>query len=347
MSASTSAAAAIWQAAPALWLAYVFAVGAVVGSFLNVVIARVPKGESVVHPRSRCPRCQKPIAWYDNVPILSWVILRARCRSCGLPISVRYPIVEALVGVLALAIAKQFGPTPTALAFFLCAAALVALAYIDLDTWLLPHEITLPLIALGLASPLWNRALALPLSGLITGLPMLALAFLSSWGGALAGGLFLASIAFIGERLGREWMGWGDVWLLAGIGAWLGLPALLPVMMLASVQGAILGLVLLAAGKALGARAQPPADRSLVPQASPAPPESPAPAAESLATAPSAVDRDPASAAAAPDEDDADWVPPATAVPFGPFLVLAALEQLLLGDQLWAAWMSLLSRLLP
>ena len=245
---------ALVSAAPRLWLAYAFAVGSVVGSFLNVVIARVPAGESVVHPRSRCPRCKNPIAWFDNLPILSWLILRARCRNCGLPISIRYPIVEALVGILAVAIAQQFGPTLAALGYFLCAAALVALAYIDLDTWLLPSEITLPLLGLGLLSPLWNQALALPLTGMLPSLRPLWLAFISSAGGALAGGFFLAAIAFIGERLGREWMGWGDVWLFAGIGAWLGLPALLPVMMLASVQGALVGIALLLGGKALGAR---------------------------------------------------------------------------------------------
>ncbi len=341
----------VFAAAPGLWFGFAFAVGAVVGSFLNVVIARVPAGESVVHPRSRCPRCKQPIAWFDNLPIVSWLALRARCRHCKLPISIRYPIVEALMGVLAIAIAREFGPTLSALAFFLAASALVALAYIDLDTWLLPHEITLPLLAVGLLSPLWNGALALPLTGLIPGWPSLALALISSAGGALAGGLFLAAIAFMGERLGREWMGWGDVWLLAGIGAWLGLPALLPVMMLASVQGALVGIVLLLAGQALGARpdATPPATD----------PMNDAPAPQSRTAAPSADARDvsPAVAVAQDEgeaakgavepEDDEEWVPPPTAVPFGPFLVLGALEQLLLGDRLWSAWISLLARLLP
>jgi len=305
--------------APRLWLAYAFTVGAVVGSFLNVVIARVPRGESIVHPRSRCPRCLQPIAWFDNLPILSWIFLRARCRRCALPISVRYPIVEALMGVLALAIAERFGPTLTGLGYFLCTAALVSLAYIDLDTWLLPSEITLPLLGVGLLSPLWNQGLALPLAGLFPALRPLLVAFISSVGGALAGGLFLAAIAFIGERLGREWMGWGDVWLLAGIGAWLGLPTLLPVMMLASVQGALVGLGLLAGGKALGARTE---DAGGEPEAS-------------AAEAPGA----------AKEGDDEEWVPPPTAVPFGPFLVLAAIEQLLVGERLWSAWMNLLARI--
>jgi leader peptidase (prepilin peptidase)/N-methyltransferase len=330
------------QQAPHLWLAYAFAVGAVVGSFLNVVIARVPAGESVVHPRSRCPRCQNPIAWFDNIPVISWVLLRARCRSCGLPISIRYPIVEALLGVLAIAIATQFGPTLAALGYFLCAAMLVSLAYIDLDTWLLPSEITLPLIGLGLLSPLWNPTLALPMQGIFPAMRSLPLAFLSSVSGALAGGLFLAAIAFIGEKLGREWMGWGDVWLFAGIGAWLGLPALLPVMMLASVQGAIVGIVLLAAGKALGAResgaiAQQARETEKVV-------DSQLLAQQSLASKASAGVSAGADGLAGADDED-DWVPPPTAVPFGPFLVLGALEQLLVGERLWAAWMSLIARL--
>src|SRR6266436_2254043 len=144
---------------PVAFTLWVFAVGAVVGSFLNVVIARVPKGRSIVSPGSRCPRCGSPIAWYDNIPVLSWILLRARCRNCGLPISPRYPLVEVLTGVLAVAVFRRVGPSWTAVGYFAFAAALVALAYIDLDTWLLPHQITWPLLALGLASPLWNRQL--------------------------------------------------------------------------------------------------------------------------------------------------------------------------------------------
>src|SRR3954467_1068458 len=94
---------------PVAFALWVFAVGAVVGSFLNVVIARVPKGQSIVSPGSRCPRCGNPIAWYDNIPVLSWLLLRARCRKCGQPISVRYPLVELLTGVLAVAVFRRDG----------------------------------------------------------------------------------------------------------------------------------------------------------------------------------------------------------------------------------------------
>src|SRR3954463_7171009 len=106
----------------ALW---VFATGAVVGSFLNVVIARVPKGQSIVSPGSRCPRCGNAIAWYDNIPIVSWILLRARCRKCGQPISSRYPMVELLTGVLAVAVFKRDGLTWVGVGHFGLVAALV------------------------------------------------------------------------------------------------------------------------------------------------------------------------------------------------------------------------------
>src|SRR6478736_988948 len=142
----------IAEQAPHLFLGFCFAFGAIVGSFLNVVIARVPEGLSVVSPPSRCPRCKSAIAWYDNVPIVSWLLLRARCRGCGLPISARYPLIELLGGVLAMAIAWRYGPTREGLAAFVFSMLLLALAFIDLDTWLLPYELTLPLLALGLLS---------------------------------------------------------------------------------------------------------------------------------------------------------------------------------------------------
>jgi leader peptidase (prepilin peptidase)/N-methyltransferase len=288
---------ALADAYPRTVLAFAFAFGAVVGSFLNVVIARVPAGLSIVKPGSRCPRCGAEIAWYDNIPLLSWILLRARCRGCALPISARYPVVELLAGVLALAIAKRFGPTPVALGYFAFAAMLVALAWIDLDTWLLPHEITWPLVATGLASPLWNRALPFRLAIV----------------GAVCGFAVFSAITLFGEKvLKRELMGWGDAWLLAGICSWLGLGALLPVVLLASLQGALIGGLLLALPG--GRKDSPPADGAAATPAVEPPPGDPGDG----------------------------WTPPRHAVPFGPFLALAALEQLLLGDALAAIWMRLL-----
>ncbi len=263
----------------ALWVALV---GLCVGSFLNVVIARVPAGQSVVRPRSRCPRCGKPIRWYDNLPVVSWIVLRARCRDCGAPISIRYPVVELLGATAALGALWHRGPTLEALAEFTFVALLLALSAIDLDTWLLPHALTWPLLGLGLLAAAAGIAPA----------PTFASA---AWGAGVGFGLF-AAVAVIGKWLaGREAMGFGDVWLLGGLGAWLGVASLLPVILLASIQGALVGIALLALGRAqTGVR----------------------PASQ------------------APSSRDDDWVPPRNAVPFGPFLALGALEWLYLGPLL-------------
>lgn len=291
------------QAMPVTFALFVFALGAVVGSFLNVVIARVPRGESVVSPASRCPRCKSAIRWYDNVPVLSWIVLRGKCRDCGLPISPRYPMVELLVGLLAVGIVRQLGPTWVALGYFAFAAALVSLAYIDLDTWLLPSQITWPLLALGLVSPLWNRGLG----------------FRDAIAGAAVGYGLFAGIALFGEKvLEREVMGWGDVWLLGGIGAWLGWEALLPVVLMSAVQGAVVGIVLLWLGKGETGEAPPregPPGEADVP-------------------------------VVAGQEPEDEWVPPKNAVPYGPFLALAALEYLLAGARIVSTWDSAMQRLL-
>jgi leader peptidase (prepilin peptidase)/N-methyltransferase len=267
-----------------LLAAYATLVGAVVGSFLNVVIARVPAGQSVVRPRSRCPRCQRPIAWYDNLPVLSWLLLRGRCRGCALPISWRYPVVEVLGGLLGWAAFQRHGFTAAALAEFAFTALLLALAAIDLDTWLLPNVLTWPLIALGLGAGAFGLSAAPSPSS-------------AAWGAGLGFGAFW-TISFVGEKvLKKEALGFGDVWLLAGLGAWLGALALLPLVLLASTQGAVIGLLLMAVGKA-----QPG------PEAARPPTSAPAPASTSA--------------------DEEDWVPPRNAVPFGPFLVAGALEWL-------------------
>jgi leader peptidase (prepilin peptidase) / N-methyltransferase len=287
--------------------AYVFVIAACVGSFLNVVVARLPKGRSLVRPGSACPRCGSPIRWYDNIPIVSWIWLRGRCRNCALPISLRYPLVELLTAILALAIFHRIGLGLPAVGYSVFACALVALTFIDLDTWLLPHQITWPLLALGLASPLWNPQLR----------------FVEAAVGALAGTAVFAAIALFGEKvLHRETMGWGDVYLLGAIGAWLGWQALLPVILLAAVQGSIVGGLLLWLKRDQRAGSATPA-RERTNAAKPGP--GGAPAAEAAG--------------------DDDWVPPPHAVPFGPFLALAALEQLLFGGALEQGYFDLLERL--
>ncbi len=263
--------------------AWVVAVGAAVGSFLNVVIARVPAGESIVAPGSRCPRCGVPIRWWDNLPVISWLVLRGRCRRCGAPISPRYLLVEVLGAAAAFVAWRRHGHGAAAGAELVFVAFLLALAFVDLATWLLPHALTWPLLGVGLVA----SALG------ISAAPSLA----SSAAGAALGFAVFAAIAWIGKRVARkEAMGFGDVWLLAGIGAWEGARALLPVVLLASIQGSVVGVALVAIGKA---------------QPGPGPD---APAA---------------------DDDDA-WVPPRNAVPFGPFLALGAVEWLWLSGPLAA-----------
>jgi leader peptidase (prepilin peptidase) / N-methyltransferase len=264
--------------------AWVLAVGAAVGSFLNVVIARVPSGESVVSPRSRCPRCRAPIAWHDNLPVVSWILLRGRCRRCAAQIPARYLAVELLGAAAAFLAWQRHGLSATAAAELACVALLVALSFVDLATWLLPYALTLPLLGTGLVASALGRSAA----------PSLA----SSAAGAAGGFAAFALVAFLGKAIARkEAMGMGDVWLIAGIGAWLGIGALLPVVLLASIQGSVVGLLLVVLG-----RAQP----------------------------------GPAPGAPPPGEDDA-WVPPRNAVPFGPFLALGAVQWLYLAGPLTAA----------
>jgi leader peptidase (prepilin peptidase) / N-methyltransferase len=257
--------------------------GAAVGSFLNVVIARVPAGESIVRPRSRCPRCRAEIAWYDNIPVISWLLLRGRCRRCRAPIALRYPLVELLVAAAALGAFARHGPAWAAVTELVFVALLVALAFIDLDTWLLPHALTWPLIATGLVAAALGVAPA----------PSVASAAL----GATIGFGTFGLVAWLGEKvLKREALGWGDVWLLAGLGAWLGMGALLPVILIASITGSVVGIALILLG-----RGQPGPEPDAKPSGS--------------------------------QPDDA-WVPPKNAVPFGPFLVLGALAWLYLAAPL-------------
>jgi leader peptidase (prepilin peptidase)/N-methyltransferase len=264
--------------------------GGSLGSFLNVVVARVPAGLSVVHPRSRCPRCLTPIAWYDNVPVLSWLVLRARCRACGLPISARYPLVELAGAAAAVLALRRHGFGAEAGAELAFVALLLALALIDLDTWLLPNSLTWPLLGGGLLLSVLGVT---PAGGAEPALY-----------GAGVGFAVFAAIAFVGEKVfKREAMGFGDVWLLAGLGAFLGVKALLPLVLLASLQGTLVGVALALLGKL------PRGEDST---------------ATSTAT----------STPARGDGDDDDWVPPRNAVPFGPFLVAGALEWLYLGDRI-------------
>jgi leader peptidase (prepilin peptidase)/N-methyltransferase len=213
---------------------YATLLGLVVGSYLNVVIHRLPRGISTVLPRSRCPSCGAAVAARDNVPVLSYLVLRGRCRHCRAPISPRYPLVEAATGSLFLASYLQFGLTLAAAAGALYGSLLIALAMIDAEHLLLPDRITLPGIALGLGLSHW-----LPWSGLPAALLGAAL------GGAVLLGLWGGWLLLRGE----EGMGLGDVKMLAMIGAFLGWRGMLVALFVAALAGSAVGLALLASGR--------------------------------------------------------------------------------------------------
>lgn len=201
--------------------------GAVVGSFLNVVIWRLPRGESVVRPGSHCTACGAPVRWYDNIPVVSYLVLRGRCRACGTGFSAEYPIVEAANAGLYGLLAWRFGLVPALPVYMALTSALLAAAVIDLHHQILPDRITLPGIALGLIA----SATLLPPSVLD------AVA-----GAALGGGLYL--VIAVASRGG---MGGGDIKLIAMIGAFLGWQAVLLTTFLAAVVGGLVGLVLMLA----------------------------------------------------------------------------------------------------
>ncbi len=214
----------------------VFIFGALIGSFLNVCISRIPNGESIVTPPSHCPKCKTPIAFYDNVPLLSFLLLRGRCRSCSERISPRYFIIELLTALLALALFHWFGFSFSSFVSFVFVAALIVISFIDLDVRIVPDVISLPGIILGLACSVIGYfyfrdslyVIPTPISSLI---------------GILAGGGFLLATAWIYEKFtGVEGMGGGDIKLLAMIGAFLGWPSIPITLFIASLLGSIIGI---------------------------------------------------------------------------------------------------------
>jgi len=218
--------------------------GLLIGSFLNVCIYRLPRDLSVAAPRSHCPECEEPIAWYDNIPVVSYLALRARCRKCGWRIPVRYPLVELATGALFFLAVYWNGLSPLAVKQCVFAALMVELAVSDLETMILPDEFTLGGTALGFAFSLW-----VPMdAGIVTLLlggrwgPTGASAAESLVGAVFAAGA-LSFVGWIYEKIrGREGMGFGDVKLIASIGAFLGLHNTLFAVLLGSVAGSIIGL---------------------------------------------------------------------------------------------------------
>jgi len=293
----------------AFWIfaAFAFALGAVVGSFLNVVIHRLPEGRSIVSPASRCPRCAASIHWYHNIPVVSWLALGGRCHDCDGPISARYPLVEILVGAMSLglwwkaarphfevaAVPAQL-PLPALLIPFathlVFVALATALAAIDFDHYIVPHSLTLPGIAVGLLHPWLVDWFVRP--GFYRFWPPVT--WYESLLGAVAGAAAVAVIyyGYLALR-GVEGLGGGDLTLMAFVGAWLGWPALPFVFFAASLQGLV---------AAVGSRL---ADAGWL--------------------------RTKADIYGGDGGDGPDDAPGRLAVPFGPFIILAALEQLFLG----------------
>lgn len=218
-----------------LFVVYAGVLGAAVGSFLNVCIARLPEGESVVSPRSRCPRCSASIAWYDNVPVVSWLVLRGRCRHCGEPISPVYPAVELAALSIWAGVAYLYGPTWEGLVGAVLLSLLLAIAVVDARHYLIPDPLSLGGLAGGLAL------------SLLPGEP----GPLASAAGAAAGFVVLWVVGWAGEKAFRKpAMGGGDMKMMAMVGAFLGpVGALLTIFLGAAAGSLIFGPVSLKTGK--------------------------------------------------------------------------------------------------
>jgi leader peptidase (prepilin peptidase) / N-methyltransferase len=228
-----------------LYLVSLFIFGLVFGSFGNVVIWRLPRGESLSHPGSHCPKCRTPIRWYDNIPLLSWMLLRARCRKCGEPISWRYPAVELTSGLLWLGAGWRFGWTPAvggAIAFLYL---LLLLAFIDWDTMRLPNSLVGLLFGIGLLGATVSQLTPLSVTPLLawTGEGPLTQPLAGAALGAILGGgvVLLISLTYAAVRK-TQGMGMGDVKLLAAIGVYLG-PYSIMALFLGTMLGAAYGLI--------------------------------------------------------------------------------------------------------
>jgi leader peptidase (prepilin peptidase) / N-methyltransferase len=243
---------------------YSVLLGLALGSFMNVCIYRIPLGKSIISPPSNCPKCSERIRFYDNIPLLSYLILLGRCRYCRHPISCRYPLVEVLTGLLSLALFTRYGLSYQYFLFLLFLATLVTISFIDLDHQIIPNILSRSGIVIGWAvsaiSFIALHKIIIPdffsEPGVIrqsTGHFVLGdISWFDSLIGIIAGygSLFLIEVVFK-YLTGKEGMGRGDAKLLAMIGAWMGWRPLLPVVMIASLTGAVIGLL---AGKGFGVR---------------------------------------------------------------------------------------------
>jgi len=216
-----------------------FVLGTTVGSFANVCISRWPAGLSIVKPRSRCPKCMNEIPWYDNIPLISWILLRAKCRNCDQPISIIYPTVELITGLLFLAAYWRFGYCPATPVYMAICAAMVIITFQDLADWTIPDQITLPGLPIGILLSLVGMYY-----GEATGLRVLSV-FDALLGALLGGGILFALDRVTVLLLKKPGMGFGDVKLLGMLGAFLGWKGALGTLMMASVIGSVVGIAVL------------------------------------------------------------------------------------------------------
>ena len=213
-----------------MWYVVSIILGTLVGSFLNVCILRLPQEESIVWPGSHCPQCKNPIKFYDNIPLISYLLLKGRCRDCHRPISFQYPLIEGITGLASLILFMKFGPSLSYLLYFIFVAALIVITVIDLYHQIIPDVISLPGIGVGL------------LASLI--IPQITL--FNSLIGILLGGGSLFLVATVYHWLfKREGMGGGDVKLLAMIGAFLGWKAVILTILLGSLIGSMIGIMVM------------------------------------------------------------------------------------------------------
>ncbi len=263
-------------------------VGAMVGSFLNVCVHRMPKGLSIVKPGSACPKCATPIRWYDNFPVLSWVLLGAKCRTCKARIHWQYPLVELITCLLFLAVYWKFGMTLASPVYMALMAALVLVTFIDLADWTIPNEVTFPGMPLGIACSV--VAMLYPESGLLLDKPLMSFVGLLVGGGSLYA-LDMLSLLIMKKR----GMGFGDVKLLAMLGAFFGPLGVLVIVVISSFFGSVIGITMILITR--GKRAQAPAPKD--------------------------------------SEDDFDAMTPGGHyLPFGPYLVLGGITYVFYGPQI-------------
>ena len=212
----------------------IFTIGLVIGSFSNVCIYRIPRNESLVWPGSHCPKCSKQIKFYDNIPLISYIILKGKCRNCGEPIPLQYPIVELATGLFYLALYLFYGLQLIALVYMMLCSVLIIISFIDLKVEIIPDTISLPFIVIGFVLSFFLRNIN-PLDSML---------------GIITGGGSLLLVAIFGSKLfKKEAMGGGDIKLAAMIGAFFGWKLTLLSLFLSFFLGSIIGIIVLAASK--------------------------------------------------------------------------------------------------